>query len=64
MYGQQCIFSNKTAIDRAEKLQAKLLKCSLGLKSYGKTTPLLKALKIPRINSTIQMQETKLLYEI
>ena len=31
MYGQQCIFSNKTAIDRAEKLQAKLLKCSLGL---------------------------------
>ena len=61
MYGQQCIFSNKTAIDRAEKLQAKLLKCSLGLKSYSKTTPLLKALKIPRINSTIQMQEIKLL---
>ena len=61
MYGQQCIFSNKTAIDRAEKLQAKLLKCSLGLKSYSKTTPLLKALKIPRINSTIQMQEIKFL---
>ena len=61
MYGQQCIFSNKTAIDRAQKLQAKLLKCLLGLKSYSKTIPLLKALKIPRINSTIQMQEIKLL---
>jgi hypothetical protein len=55
---------NVSAIDRAEKLQSKLLKCTLGLKSYSKTTPLLDALKIPRIRNSIYMQEIKLLRDM
>ena len=45
-YGLQCVhvYQCKTAIDETEKLQCKLIKSSLGLKSYCRNTPLLHAL--------------------
>ena len=43
-YGLQCVYQCKTAIDETEKLQCKLLKSSLGLKSYCRHTLLLHAL--------------------
>ena len=61
MYGLHCVNNSKSVIQKAEKLQSKLLKSSIGLKVYSKSTPLLDALKIPRIKSTIQLQEMSLL---
>ena len=61
MYGLHCVNNSKSVLQKAEKLQSKLLKSSIGLKVYSKNTPLLDALKIPRIKSTIQLQEMSLL---
>ena len=56
--------ASKSAFLKAEKLQAKMLKSSLGLKSHSRNTPLLDALKIPRIQSTVQLQELFLLHSM
>jgi hypothetical protein len=53
MYGLQCVYQNKTAMEGTEKIQGKLLKSALGLKN----TPLLDALKIPRIAKSVEVQE-------
>ena len=57
MYGLQCVYQNKAALDATEKLQCKLLKAALGLKRHCKNTPLLEALKIPRISTNFEIQE-------
>ena len=56
-YGLQCVYQNKAALEATEKLQCKLLKAALGLKRYCKNTPLLEALKIPRISTSVEIQE-------
>ena len=56
-YGLHCVWQTKSARDATDKLQAKLLKAALGLKVFSRSTPLLEALKIPKISSTIEIQQ-------
>ena len=56
-YGQQCIYQNKTTTCEVEKLQCKLLKTALGLKSYCRNSPLLHAMQMPHINQSVEQQE-------
>ena len=56
-YGLHCVHQNKAALEDTEKLQCKLLKVALGLKRHCKNTPLLEALKIPRISTSVEIQE-------
>ncbi len=62
LYGLHCVYTSKSALLKAEKLQCRLLKSSIGLKISSKNSPLLDALKIPRIKNTIQLQEMSLLH--
>ena len=61
LYGNQCIAKNKKSIEEIEKMQSKLLKSALNLKPFCKSTPLLDAMKVPRIELTIKQQEITLL---
>ena len=51
MYGLHCVYTctSNSVLQKAEKLQSKLIKSSIGLKVHSKSTPFLDALKIPRI---------------
>ena len=48
-FGMECVFQSKSVITEAQSTLAKLLKTALGLKSYSRSTPLLKALDIKRL---------------
>ena len=61
LYGLQCVRNTKRSWEEIEKLQAKLLKAALYLKRSCKNTPLLQAVKIPRIEESIRQQEVMLL---
>ena len=61
LYGNQCISQSKKSIKDIEKIQSKLLKSALNLKPCCKSTPLLDAMKVPRIGITIKQQELTLL---
>jgi len=50
-YGNDCINLNRTDLLMMEKVQAKLVKASLGLSKYMRTTPLLHALNIKFLNN-------------
>lgn len=60
-YGLECLSHDKTSIKLLESLQGKLLKSALGLRKSSKTTPLLQALKLDRICTTIEIQKLSLL---
>ena len=45
-YGNDCLNIQRTDLFKMEKLQAKLIKASLGLSKYMRTTPLIRALDI------------------
>ena len=61
MYGLQCVYQTKKAKTDMDKMQSKLLKSALGLNSFCKTSPLIDALKINRITTSIEIQELCLL---
>ena len=60
-YGLQCGYQCKTSMDEAEKTQCKLLKSVMRIKPICRNTPLLKAMKVRRIESDVSFQEIKLL---
>ena len=51
----------KKSFAELESMQGKLIKSSLNLKKSCKNTPLLDAMKVPRIESTVKQQEILLL---
>ena len=61
MYGVPCMKMSKKALDMLEKCQTKLLKSALSLKSYCRNTPLLQALNIQRIETTVHTTERDIL---
>ena len=61
LYGHQCVSQSKKSIEDTEKIQSKLLELTLNLKPFCKSTPLLDAMKIPRVAITIKQQEITLL---
>ena len=61
LYGLQSVGNTKKSWEEIEKLQGKLLKAALNLKPSCKNTPLLHALKIPRIEESTRQQELILL---
>ena len=61
LYGHESIFQHKNALDKAEKLQSKLIKAATCLKPSCRNTPLLRAMKVTRIGVSIEQQEIKLL---
>ena len=61
LYGHQCVSQSKKVMEETEKLQSKLLKSALSLKRTCKSTPLLDAMKVPRIGFSIRQQEITLL---
>ena len=60
-YGLHCVSLSKGARESVDKIQAKLLKATLGLKPSCRSSPLLHALKIPLISKTVDLQQMKLL---
>ena len=61
LYGLHSVYQSKKSFEEIEKIQGKLLKAAFHLKSSCKNTPLLNAMKIPRIDSTVKQQEMLLL---
>ena len=60
-YGCQSVYIDKKSVDELDKIQSKLLKSVLGLKSYCRTTPVLNALKMNKISTTVEIDELNLL---
>ena len=54
-YGINCIHVSKTCISRMETCQAKLLKAGIGVHKWSRTSPILKALNIKKIETTIDI---------
>ena len=52
-YGAPCVTLSKSAKDKLDKCQTKLLKSVLGLRSFCRNTPLLQALRIKTVSETI-----------
>ncbi len=64
LYGCQAVNLTKTSILNMDKLQAKLVKSSLGLSKYMRTTPLLGAMGIAKVSTMIETQSINLLKSI
>lgn len=60
-YGCPAIYLSKTAMHKLDKCQAKLLKSILGLYTFCRNTPLLKALNIPKISHTTKSHTIELM---
>ena len=50
-YGINCIHVSKTCLSRMEKLQAKLLKAGIDVHKWSRSSPVLKALDIKKIEN-------------
>jgi len=61
LYGCECIHMTKTALKELDKCQAKIVKSVCGLKSSCRNTPLLKALQVNSISSSVESQSINLL---
>ena len=60
-YGCASLSMNKSNLSDLDKIQSKLMKASLGLSSCCRTTPLLQALNVKLVSSTIMMSSIRLL---
>jgi hypothetical protein len=60
LYGGECFQQRRKNLSDMVKLQSRLIKTSLGLKKYLRSTPLLSALYISNIDSTINAQNLQL----
>ena len=61
LYATDCLPLRKEDIRRLETLQAKLVKASLGLHKFLRTTPLIQAMNIKKVETLIDCQSLKLL---
>ena len=59
-YGLVCVHQNKAATDAIEKCQGNIVKTALGLSKFDKTSPLLNALRINSISTTVEIQQLAL----
>ena len=59
-FGLECVHQCKTALKEVEKMQSKLLKAALGLKTHCKTSPLLQALCVDSIATVVDIQKLSL----
>ena len=59
-YGINCIHVSKTCLARMETLQAKLLKAGIGVHKWSRSSPILKALNIKKIETTIDISSLDL----
>ena len=59
-YGINCIHVSKTCLSRMETLQAKLLKAGIGVHKWSRSSPVLKALNIKKIETTIDISSLDL----
>ena len=64
LYGCESMYISKQNINELDKLQAKFIKCLVGIGSSYKTTPLLKALKIHNISDVINLNSLVLFKNI
>ena len=64
LYGCESMYISKQNIKELDKLQAKFIKCLVGIGSSYKTTPLLKALKIHNISNVINLNSLVLFKNI
>ena len=64
LYGCNALYLKKTDLNDIEKLQAKLVKCILGLKPFYKSTKLLQALKLNKCINLIECDNISLLNRI
>jgi len=60
LYGLECLYQDKTAINSIESVQGKFLKSAFGLKKSCKTKPLLQAVGIDRISVSIEVNKLSL----
>lgn len=63
-YANECIPLRKSDIQSMDKIQAKLIKCSLGLSKYSFTSPLLSALHVKKIVNIVEENSVKILKRI
>ena len=64
MYGMECIPLHRADKRKMESLQARLIKATLGLSKYMRSTPLLHAMKITKCATLVDIQSVKLLKSI
>ena len=63
-YGNDCIGLSKADFNELDKVQAKLIKASLGLSKYMRTTPLLQALAVDSVSKLADINCMKLFRSI
>lgn len=61
LYGCECVSMSQSARSELDKCQSKMIKAMCGLKRSCRNTPLLNALKVNSISSSIESQQVKLL---
>jgi hypothetical protein len=64
LYSDECFSLSNTSITDMDKLQSKLIKASLGLSKFLRSTPLISAMGIRKINCLLHCQSVKLLNSI
>jgi hypothetical protein len=64
LYSEECFNLSKTSKDDLEKIQSKLIKSSLGLSKFSKSSPLLSALGVRKIDCLITCQSLQLFNSI
>ena len=63
-YGLNCMFLSKSSMSKLEKTQSSLIKASLGLHKFCRSSPILSALDISSISHTVDMASLGLLKQI
>ena len=60
MYGMECVYQGNFVMDKVERTQSRFLKTALGLYSKCRTSPLLQALNIDKVKTSIEIQKLSL----
>lgn len=64
LYGMNCINLNRNSLKKLETTQCNLLKQSLGFGKYSRSSDLLQALHVTKIDRSVKIQSIKLLNQI
>ena len=59
-YGLECVFQGSTVMGQVEATQSKFLKASLGIKLNCRTSPLLQALNVDKVMSSVEIRKLSL----
>ena len=60
-YGLQCIDVSKKSLSSLEKIQSKLLKVAVGVHKFCKSTPILGAMNVHKIETTLHASRLELI---